>query len=334
MRDYVSRAWVLARLKTTAGTRLCPVCTGPMVDVPSLPGYASPTLDVCRRCHLFWFDPTEFEQVPAVPQVGQPATSISLSGQTSSGLPPAAAELLALQRASAEAERLKGSGSATAGPDAWWQWIPGLLGLPVELGSRVSRVAWATWVLAAVITAVSFVAFPDLPGAVTHFGLIPAHADRHFGLTLVSSFLLHGSVLHLLGNLYYLILFGDNVEDYLGHRRFLLLVVLAALVGDIAHVALDRRSEVPLIGASGGISGLVAFYGLQYPRAKLAFVVFFRWIRVPAYLFLVFWLGLQTLTAWQQVSGLTSVSALAHLGGAAVGVWCWLVWRNGPRKRV
>lgn len=341
VRDYVSRVWVLARSTTMAGPRLCPVCEGPMAEVPALPGYASPVLDVCRRCYILWFDPRELERVPAVAQVAESAPHISLDAPgtvpgvlPSSSLPPLAAEALAVQRASAAAERVAGSGWGTAGPDTWWQWIPGLLGLPVEVGSRVARTAWATWLLAALIACVSVAGFADLPRAVELFGLVPARADRYFGLTLLSSFLLHGGLMHLLGNLYYLVLFGDNVEDYLGPSRFLLLVALAALVGDIAHIALDRRSEVPLIGASGGISGLVAFYGLQYPRAKMAFVVFFRWIRVPAYLFLAFWLGLQMLTAWQQVSGLTSVSALAHLGGAAVGVWFWLTWRASPSKNV
>jgi membrane associated rhomboid family serine protease len=341
VRDYVSRVWVLARSKTTTGPRLCPVCAGPMVEVPSLPDYASPTLDVCRRCYIFWFDPKEFERVPVIPQVARPAPSIALDAagdarkpSSSMPLPAAAVEALAIQRAATETERLKSSGWGTAGPDAWWQWIPGLLGLPVEVGAPVARVAWATWGLVAVITAVSIAAFFNLERAVQLFGLVPAHADRLYGLTLLSSFLLHGGVLHLVGNLYYLVLFGDNVEDYLGPRRFLVLVALAAVVGDIAHVAFDHRSEVPLIGASGGISGLVAFYGLQYPRAKMAFVVFFRWFRVPAYLFLAFWLSLQALTAWQQVSGLTSVSALAHLGGAAVGVWFWFTWRGGSHRHV
>jgi membrane associated rhomboid family serine protease len=197
----------------------------------------------------------------------------------------------------------------------------------------VERTPWATWSLAAVIALVSIAAFTDLRRAVEMLGLIPAQADRYLGLTLLTSFFLHGGIMHLAGNLYYLLLFGDNVEDYLGHRRFLVLVALAAVVGAVAHVAFDPRSDVPVIGASGGISGLVAFYGITFPRAKMIFLIWFRWMRVPAYAFLGFWLLLQILTAWQQISGLTSVSALAHLGGVAVGVWFWLIWRQGPRAR-
>ncbi len=190
--------------------------------------------------------------------------------------------------------------------------------------------------LTALVTGASTAALFDLQKAVTAFGLIPAEVDRLYGLTLLTSLLLHGGMLHLAGNMYYLLVFGDNVEDYLGHGRFLVLIGLAALIGAIAHVALDPRSEVPVIGASGGISGLLVFYGLRFPRAKIGFMLgwYFRWVRVPALGFIVFWLLLQGLTAWQQIAGLTSVSALAHLGGAAVGVWFWLVWRErSPRHR-
>jgi membrane associated rhomboid family serine protease len=338
VRDYVTRVWAVARLRTDAGGRLCPVCQGGMVEVPSLPDYASPTLDVCRRCHLLWFDPREFEQVPVVSRVaGLPAAKLSatasaltVSPQPEVSSSPAAAEIVAVERARAEAARLE---AGHAGPDVWWQWIPGLLGLPVEVGSRVERTPWATWLLAAVIALVSIAAFTDLRRAVEMFGLIPTQADRYLGLTLLTSFFLHGGIMHLAGNLYYLLLFGDNVEDYLGRKRFLALVALAAVVGAIAHVAFDPRSNVPVIGASGGISGLVAFYGITFPRAKMIFLIWFRWMRVPAYAFLGFWLLLQILTAWQQISALTSVSALAHLGGVAVGVWFWLIWRDGPRAR-
>ncbi|HEY6102091.1 MAG TPA: rhomboid family intramembrane serine protease [bacterium] len=334
VRDYVARVWAVARLRSSAGGRLCPVCAGPMVEVVSLPDYTSPTLDVCRRCYLLWFDPREFEDTPALSMVPQAAATLPIGGTLTPvvDLPPAAVEILAVQRARAEAERLERT--AGAGPQAWWQWIPGLLGLPVEMGSPVARTPWATWSLAALITVVSVIAFADLRAAVDLFGLIPAQATRLFGLTLITSFLLHGGFVHLAGNIYYLMLFGDNVEDYLGHHRFFWLVGLAAVLGAIAHVAFDPRSTVPVIGASGGISGLVAFYGLTFPRAKMAFLIWFRWVRVPAYGFLIFWLLLQGLTAWQQISGLTSVSALAHLGGAAVGVWFWLIWRDGPRTRV
>lgn len=329
--DYVNRVWIVARLKPSAGGRLCPVCGSAMVEVPSLPDYVSPVLDVCRRCYLFWFDPSEFEQVPAVSAVRQFSMVGEVGAAASrelSDLPESARETVALVQAQAAAAQIQQSGWATAGPDAWWQWIPGVLGLPVELERGLARLPWATWTLAALITAVSVVAFFDLRRAVEVLGLIPEQADRYFGLTLLTSFFLHGGILHLLGNLYFLLLFGDNVEDYLGHRRFLLLVGFATLLGAIAHIALDPRSQIPVIGASGGISGLVVFYGLEFPRARLGFLIrwVFRWIQIPAWVFVGLWIVMQLVTAWRQVAGLSSVSALAHLGGAAVGVWFWLTW--------
>lgn len=135
-----------------------------------------------------------------------------------------------------------------------------------------------------------------------------------------------------LPGVYFLFVFGDNVEDALGKGRYLAVLLLAALVGDLGHIAFDPRAEIPLIGASGGISALVLFYALKYPRARLGilFWIFFyvRWLRIPAYAYVGFWVVLQLLGAYQQVAGVTNISALAHLGGAAVGVAAWLLTRE------
>ena len=174
--------------------------------------------------------------------------------------------------------------------------------------------------------------YSDLDEYVQQWGLIPAQAWRFGGLTFLTSFFLHAGPIHLIGNAYFLIIFGDNVEDYLGRLRYLALLVLASLLGDGLHILLEPRSEMPCIGASGGISGIIVYYALQFPRARLGIILgcwyFFRWFYFPAYFALVCWLGLQGLIAYFQVSGLSNVSALAHLGGAGVGVGAWLLWHN------
>ncbi len=94
----------------------------------------------------------------------------------------------------------------------------------------------------------------------------------------------------------------------------------------------EPRSEIPCVGASGGISGIIVYYALQFPNARLGIVLrywyIFRWFYSPAYFALVCWLGLQALTAYLHFSGATNVSALAHLGGATAGLIAWLLWRN------
>jgi membrane associated rhomboid family serine protease len=101
------------------------------------------------------------------------------------------------------------------------------------------------------------------------------------------------------------------------------LATLAAFVGDLAHVALDPRSETPCIGASGGIAGVITFYALNFPRMRLAFlmrlgVVWFRWIRLPAWFVFVLWILFQVIGTLEQKAGISSISSATHLGGAAV----------------
>jgi len=161
--------------------------------------------------------------------------------------------------------------------------------------------------------------------------LVPSLADRMGGVTLLTSFFLHGGLFHLLSNLYFLIVFGAQVEDYLGRRRYLLLLLSATLAGSLSHVALDPHSNIPIVGASGGIAGIVVFYGLQFPRVRLliltVWLLFFP-LRLRAGIFLLLWFLLQVLGAWQQIHGFSNTSFLAHLGGTAVGLLFWGVWRT------
>ena len=314
---YVNRLWASAR-EGRGGRRPCPACEQPMIEV-ALPSEAKPAmLDVCRACHFVWFDPREYEVVPALPPPPEEPP-----------LPREARELLALHQVELIAERARGGELGAEPPDEAWKVLPGIFGLPVEHeGHPLERVPYLTWALAALVTLVSLVAFRDLKAAVESFALIPAEPFRLGGVTFLTSFLLHGGVLHLLGNMYFLLVFGDNVEDYLGSRRYLLLIGLATVMGDLVHVAVDPRRTIPLIGASGGISGIIAFYALKFPRVRLGFLLRFFWIRMPAYIALVLWVLLQLALARMQVAGTTNVSALAHLGGAGAGLVCWLVWRD------
>jgi membrane associated rhomboid family serine protease len=210
-------------------------------------------------------------------------------------------------------------------PDYWWEYVLGFLGLPVEYNSReINRLPLFTWTLATIIVLVAMVTFPDLEAAVRDWALIPDDFTRHYGLTFISSFLLHGGIVHLLGNLYFLLIFGDNVEDVLGLNTYILLIALSAFVGDIAHIVIDPRSSMPVIGASGGISGLIAYYCLSFPKAKIGFLWWFRWFRIPVGWMFFIWVAGQVVGIIQQVSGFGDVSSLAHLGGAIVGFLYWL----------
>lgn len=322
-RDTVNALWQVARAGEHPHKRRCPACDKAMVEIP-VPGRSHiQYIDVCKTCLLIWFDPREYESLPGIQIKPLPEDSLSQDVR----------EKLAIRQL--EAIRKKALGSDWGGdmPDEGWKHIPALLGMPVEYeAGYFERLPWLTWLLALVVTTVSILAFFDLDNAVQEFGLIPAKFGRYYGLTFLTSFFLHGGIFHLLGNMYFLIVFGDNVEDFLGKWRLLALVLLATVVGDAAHIMADPASTIPCIGASGGISGVLAYYALKFPRARLGVLIGiyfrFRWIRMPAYAMFLIWIGIQVLGTHAQLAGFSNVSSLAHLGGASVGFVFWTITRN------
>jgi len=293
----------------------CPFCRSPMRAILSEEPRLE--LDACRMCGVVWFDPHEFETVP--PGVLESPDAARMRG----------IETLAQRKL----ENLRERGVTDDGPDLEWKTIPAFLGFPVESETNPLNLRpWITWGLSLVIFLVSVAAFTRYRDAVDTFGLVPAEAWRWGGLTWLTSFFLHGGILHLLGNLYFLLIFGDNVEDFLGHRRFALLLLASTLAGDAVHVLVSPSSTVPCIGASGGISGVIVFYALQFPHARLGFLMryfmYFRWVQIPAWGALVLWLLLQSLSLVQEISGRSNVAATAHFGGALAGVVAWMWWKR------
>ena len=177
------------------------------------------------------------------------------------------------------------------------------------------------------------------------YGLVPAkvtYLGEVAGLSLVpdvavpalTSIFLHGGWLHLLGNMWYLWIFGDNVEDRLGHFRFLVFCLLCGLSAGAAQVLANPYSGLPTIGASGAIAGVLGAYMICFPMARILTLVpiffFFQFIELPAFLVLFFWFILQffngTLALAAPVMG--GVAWWAHIGGFLAGM---LLIRLFPR---
>jgi membrane associated rhomboid family serine protease len=271
-------------------------------------------LDACRPCGVVWFDAREFETVPA--GAVESPDALILRGR----------EALAIEKVKCIAEE---SYAKSTAPDENWKWVIAFLGMPVEKDAPpVTRLPWLTWSLSAVIALISIMAFSHLNEVVENYGFIPLHPLRHGGLTFISSFFLHAGFYHLLSNLYFFLVFGDNVEDYLGRWRFGWLLLFSTLGGDILTLLLDPHSAIPSVGASGGISGVLAFYALEFPRARLAFFYRLFWFTLPAWGAFGLWILLQLFTATKQMAGMSEISGLAHLGGALVGAAWWFKWRN------
>ena len=143
-------------------------------------------------------------------------------------------------------------------------------------------------------------------------------------LALVTSVFLHGGFMHLAGNMLFLWIFGDNLEDEMGHVPFLIFYLACGIGASLAQFATDPTSSVPTIGASGAIAGVMGAYLLLYPKARvdifIFFVVFFRILPIPAWVMLGLWFALQLFNGFNIDSSGGGVAYWAHAGGFVVGL--------------
>ncbi|HZF25191.1 MAG TPA: rhomboid family intramembrane serine protease [Steroidobacteraceae bacterium] len=143
-------------------------------------------------------------------------------------------------------------------------------------------------------------------------------------MSVLTSMFLHGGWMHLLGNMLYLWIFGDNIEDSMGHARYFIFYVLCGLAAVLAQALPDQGSQVPMIGASGAISGVLGAYLLLYPRARIHVIIplgfIFQRARLPAMWVLLFWFALQLLSNLLQGTAGAGVAFRAHIGGFVAGL--------------
>jgi membrane associated rhomboid family serine protease len=324
--EYAKRLWIHAIQGVGHAGAPCPSCHAKMFAVPlKVPGSeGSLQIDVCTRCQFIWFDTAEFEKVPAGEEPAEKKPKL---------IAPHAKERLAMWEVERVAQKAREEDLDSDPAGEPWKWLPAIFGMPVEEHTAPVRCwPWMTWGLAVALIGVYLLTKGALRDIIDNYGLVPGDRWRHGGLTFITSFFLHGGLWHLVGNTYFLLIFGDNVEDVLGRPKYLVLLAFAAFIGALAHIAADASSTVPCIGASGGISGVITFYALRFPRARLGFLFWLyhvpKWIHMPAFAALILWLGMQFLGAYAQIAGFSNVSALAHLGGAFFGFVAWLVWRE------
>ncbi|HAY22274.1 MAG TPA: rhomboid family intramembrane serine protease [Desulfobacterales bacterium] len=183
-----------------------------------------------------------------------------------------------------------------------------------------------------------------LQQVITVFGFIPArffalletHPEQYLAIYLpfLSTMFLHGGWLHLLGNMLYLWIFGDNIECALGSPRFLAFYLLCGMGAALAQVAVDPTSRIPMIGASGAVSGVLGAYLLLFPQAEVETLILFgffaRLVRMPAVVVLGWWIVLQLLSGvaslGMNVAG--GVAWFAHVGGFAAGLVLVIAFRR------
>jgi membrane associated rhomboid family serine protease len=185
------------------------------------------------------------------------------------------------------------------------------------------------------------------PGAyqafITANATVPSHITRFLSgghisfegafLPLITSMFLHQGWVHIGGNMLFLWIFGDNVEDYFGHAVYLLFYLTCGIGADLAHIIFNLHSSVPALGASGAISGVMGAYIVLFPRARVLTLVFLFFVPIPAFIILGYWFLLQFL------AGVTSVGTAAtggtawwaHIGGFLLGMAITFFTMGGRR---
>lgn len=171
------------------------------------------------------------------------------------------------------------------------------------------------------------------------YGLVPAaFTEGRSVLAVFSSMFLHGGIMHLGGNMLYLWIFGDNLEDEMGHGKFLAFYIASGVGAAMAQVVSDPDSIIPMVGASGAIAGVLGGYLLLYPKARIdvlfIIVIIFRIVPIPAWIVLGFWFALQLISGAATPADTGGVAYWAHAGGFVAGMILVLpMWLKlgGPR---
>ena len=158
-----------------------------------------------------------------------------------------------------------------------------------------------------------------------NWALIPARLGDGEGYeTLLSSAFLHGGIWHLSGNMLFLHIYGDNLEDEMGHVKFLGFYLLCAISAGLVQVMSAPYSDIPVVGASGAVAGVMGGYLLLYPKAKVdvlfIFIIFFRIFSLPAWIILSIWFALQFFNGVSTPSDIGGVAYWAHIGGFLAGI--------------
>lgn len=274
----------LAGLDAPLSSRVCPRGHGPM-DEHQLPGQLRTPIECCSRCAGIWLDGEERRKL---------AVRTTSEGQQ------------------ALKEKLVRRGVI---------WVAQVVTqLPVEVDNPARGTPWLVYLL---LGGFLLLFLAEVQGLLFYrdWAIISGKIVRDYDdsvHTLVTHQFLHGSWYHVLFNAYFLYIFGDNIEHLFGRARFLLLFVGAGIAGGALHVLLSYATATPIVGASGSIAGVMAAYLWSFPRAKLFQTIFFVQLKIPAWLYLGAWVGLQLVMGF--FTSKVQFAWFAHIGGFMFGL--------------
>ncbi len=346
---------------TTHGQRHCPRCQQTPLEETHYDGYE---IDICPHCAGLWCEPEAWsrERLGTHPDFGayqnQPADvrapGVYTARQSNlvcpecaralttvkAGIPPVCDieqcdhcggiwfdhqewdHIAALQQWPAEQARLEAEPTWAN----WWMQL--LLQLPTEFNIRPRRVPYVTISLIVISCIVFLLQLVTDETLWIDLAAVPDEIDSGIQLwTLLTSLFLHGSWVHLLGNMYFLYILGDNVEDVLGAGRYLAFYLICGVVASLLFVVLNIGSDIPILGASGAIAGIMAAYLLLFRSARLTFMFFFRQYKIPVWVWLGIWFVFNlfmALLVFSEGESMGGIAWSAHVGGFVMGLA--LIW--------
>jgi membrane associated rhomboid family serine protease len=171
----------------------------------------------------------------------------------------------------------------------------------------------------------------DLEWFFNTFAIIPAYIVEGKQLyTLITAMFMHGGVMHILFNMLYLHIFGNNVEDSMGSKRFIIFYALCGLVASFAQIYIDPTSEIPNLGASGAIAGVLGAYLVMYPTERIGTLVGYAYVRIPAVFVLLSWFVLQLFSGFFSLGAPSAggIAFFAHIGGFVAGLILIFLFRK------
>ncbi len=202
-------------------------------------------------------------------------------------------------------------------------------GMPIEVYNPVRRKPVVLFNMIALLL-LAFAAQFLLGEAFTlNFALVPVQVFSH-PWSLLTAALLHGGLLHILGNLYFFYVFGDNVEDRLGKSRFFMFMLSSAVLGNLLYLIFHLGSSTPELGFSGVVAGVMAAYLVLFPKVKLWVVLFFVRFKISSYWYIGAWIVLQVVAVLSGVQG--HVAYMVHIGGFLTGGLLAWKWKKQGRK--
>jgi membrane associated rhomboid family serine protease len=225
-----------------------------------------------------------------------------------------------------------------------------LIPLRDTIPSRTAPVITVSLIIVNVIAFLHELSLGDaLAAHLNTFAVVPAKsfsllAQGHYlpgGLPFLTAMFLHGDWWHLIGNMLYLWIFGDNVEDLMGHARYLLFYLLCGMGSALAHAVSAAQSTLPSLGASGAIAGVLGAYILLFPRSRVVTLLpiffFIQFVEIPAVFFLGIWFLIQLTSGISSLGGVHTVSGgvawWAHIGGFVLGMVLVPIFTAGQKRR-